>query len=374
MTKREAPLGPRIDLWHAAGRAARETRKRRLATLGVLWSAPLLLVGSFVSHLLSAGPRGALDGIARPLPYVLAPLKRAYENDADVALLGYLAWQGVLLCLLWGWFGGLLHRMAAAELTQSQREDMRAIKAFGRRHWRAFVGARLALFVGTVVPLALAVLLATGGRIDGWLGGLLLTVAALAAVVLCFASVLVGSSCAVAGFLTAPTVAVEDSDAFDALSRTFGYAGAGLPRLLAVRLTFFSGVLLGSLWRLILTIATILAVLACLRLGAGHAAMDRLAAILGARGQPDDAARLGITFGDYLFAGVVSLLLFLLLVRWLADLVTRVICARCATYLVLRREIDLVPIDVLSTAPAVSPFRTAEEAGLVEVGRVDEAD
>ena len=87
---RETILEPRRELWHAAGRAARETRKRRIALVGLLCSAPVLVFGSLVSHLLSPGPAEALSGLGRPLAYVLAPMQRAWDGANDVALLGYL--------------------------------------------------------------------------------------------------------------------------------------------------------------------------------------------------------------------------------------------------------------------------------------------
>lgn len=368
----EMTLGPMRDLWHAAGRAAGDRQKRRTALLGVLWSAPTLLLGALLSRLL-ADPATAFQGITRPLAYVLGPLRDAYTGDHDVALLGQLALHGLLLTLVWGLFGGALHRLAAVELTQGRREETPAAYAFARRHWRGFVGAKAALFLGTILPLALAAAVASLGRIDGAVGSLLLGLASVAVVVLVFLGVFLGSCWLVAGFLTTPTIACEDSDAFDALSRTFGYAGAGLPRLTLWRLAFFGGVLIGALWRGVRIVVVVGLSLAVLRLGAGDAALERVRAVLGALGEPADAARLGITWGDHVAALLFALVLFGLIATWLADLIARVACARTAVYLALRERIDRVPRESLRSAPEAPAFHDAEAAGFEEVSRIGES-
>ncbi len=360
------------DLWHAAGRAAGDRQKRRTALVGVLWSAPTLLLGALLSRVL-ADPATALDGITKPLAYVLGPLKDAYTADHDVALLGQVALHGLLLSLVWGVFGGALHRLAAVELTQGRREETPAAHAFARRHWRGFVGAKAALFLGTMLPFALAAALAALGRIDGAFGSLLLGIASVCVVVLVFLGVFLGSCWLVAGFLTTPTIATEDSDAFDALSRTFGYAGAGLPRLTWWRLAFFGGVLLGALWRGLRVVVVVGLSLAILRFGAGAGALERVRAVLGAMGEPADGARLGVTWGDHVAAFLFALVLFGLVATWLADVIARVACARTAVYLALRERIDRVPRERLRTAPEAPAFHDAEAAGFEEIARIGES-
>lgn len=381
LTMREATLSPRHELWHAAGRIARDGRLRQVARWGLLCSAPVLLLGSATWQLIwgAAGAGGAARPLAaRPLAYLLAPLDQAWRCGCDAALVGYLLWQWMLLTLLWGYFGGILYRLAAVRLTQGRvpgkpagaGEARAATSLFVRAHWRGFAGARLALLLGTTLPLLLASLLATVGRLDGWIGGVLLALVVLVVVLLAALSVVVGSACLMGGFLTGPTIACEDSNSFDALSRAVGYAAAGLPRLCLMRLQFFAGTLIGSAWRLLLTGAVVGLTLAVLRLGAGADAMARIEAVLGARGVPADAARLGLTAGDYLAAIALGLALFVLLLRWAADAVARVHCGQTAAYLVLRREIDHVVTDELCTRPAAPTFRTAAEAGFHERDRI----
>ena len=242
---------------------------------------------------------------------------------------------------------------------------------FARRHWRGFVGARVALWLGILVPLVGAVVLALPGRLPGWLGALLLAVAVGAAVLLALAAVLVAGVTAVAGFLAGPTVAAEDSDAFDAVSRTFTYASHGLPRLVALRLLFAGGVLLGTTWRFLRMLAAGGLAWVALRLGAGPAGLDRALAILEAAGTPADAARLGVLRQDYVVAFVLALAAGSLVVLWLADLVSRVCCARMGVYLLRRQEVDRVPPNTLHTPSRRPGHLSADEAGFIEVGRVE---
>ncbi len=356
------------EMWHAAGRAARDDRKRLLALQGLLWSGPLLVLGSFLARLPDPG---GTDDLRRPLHYVLDPLLSAWRADQDLALFGYVGLQVLLLALLWGLFGGAIYRLAAVDLTRQSREHGREALAFARRHWRGFVGARVALWLGILVPLAGAVLLALAGRLPGWIGAVLLAVAVGGTILLAIAAVVVASVNGVAGFLAGPTVAAEDSDAFDAVSRTFTYASHGLPRLVALRLLFAGGVLIGTAWRFLRMLAAGGLAWFALRTGAGPDGLDRALAILRAAGPPPDAARLGVASYDYVVAFALALGAGSLVILWLADLVSRICCARMGVYLVRRHEVDRVAPTTLHT-PSRSPGHlTADEAGFIEVGRVE---
>lgn len=363
-----------VDLWHAAGRAARDDRKRLVALQGVLWSAPVLVLGSLLSHVVTHGVGPALDGLGQPFRFVMAPLVGAYEADADLRMLGYLLWQLLLLVMLWGYFGGVLYRLAAVDLACGEKETPAAASGFARRHWRGLVGARLAIWLAIALPLGAAALISMGGRLDGLFGGILLAVAVIATAGLALVSVVIATVNAAAGILAGPTVAAEDSDAFDAVSRTFTYAAAGLPQLVGWRLMFFGGVLLGSGWRLVRTLLVLGLGLACLRLGAGAGAVDRALAILDALGAPPDADRLGVGTADYLVAGAIALVVAGLVAMWVADLVARVICARTGVYLLVRRATDGVAVSTLRTVPQqpAGP-QDAASAGFVEVDRIGES-
>jgi hypothetical protein len=356
------------ELWHAAGRVAGDSAKRRAALLGVLCSAPALVLGALVSHLLSGA---GLAGLARPLAFVLAPLDAAYAGGDDVGLLGYLAMQGLLLAMVWGVFGGALHRLAAVHLTQGRYETPSGAYAFARRHWRGFVGAKAGLVAGTVLPLALVALIATPARLGGGLGGAWLAVSIVAGLLLALLAVIMLAAWATAGFLTTPVIACEDSGSLDGLSRAFGFAGKGLPRLTLWRLAFFGGVVLGATWRAARWSAVLGLGYAALRFGAGEAATDRLARLLGSAGDPVGASRLDLSWGDYLAAAMAALVLFYVCAHWMADVVARVACARTAVYLGLREAVDAVPRGHLASVPDAPAYQDAAEAGFEQVTRLE---
>lgn len=352
------------ELWHRAGRAARDDRKRLVALYGVLVTPLALILGALLFRLVDAGDP-ALGALRRPIAYVMGPLHDAWMADRDLALLLFALVEGILLSGVWGFFGGAVSRMAAVHLATDRKESAPAALAFSRRHFRGFAGARAALWSSVLLPIAAAILASTAGRLEG-AGAYLFPAAIAAAALLALVAVVAGSLAAVAGFLTSPTIACEDSDAFDAVSRVYGYAAAGLPRLVGVRLLFLGGVLVGSMWRLLRTVAAVGLLALVIQAGAGPDALRRLTDVLYDLGRGAPAPALGTLLAALTLALVVGGLAAL----WLADLVTRVLCARVGAYLALRRAIDRVAPTELRTVPAHAGRLGPEAAGFVEVDRV----
>ena len=128
--------------------------------------------------------------------------------------------------------------------------------------------------------------------------------------------------------------------------------------------------LLGSGWRLLRTLLTAALAVWLLDRALGSERLERLLAVLGARGMPQDAARLGLGGFDLAAAVVLGLGAAVLVALWLADLASRLACARVAAYLLLRRAVDRVEPSHLATPPGETALQTAEEAGFEEVDRV----
>ena len=362
-------LTPLLDLWHRAGRAARDDRKRLLALYGVASTLPALVLGAVLFRALALRPL-ELSGLIRPLSYVTAPLHGAWLADADLDLLLYVFVQGLVMAALWGVFGGAVSRMAAVHLATGRKESAAAGVAFARRHWGALAGAKAALWAGVLVPAAVAVGAATAARIPGVFGGVIAPAAILVAAAGALAAAVVGSTALVGGFLTTPTIACEDSDAFDAVSRVFGYAAAGMPRMLAVRLLFFGGVLLGAGWRLLRTAGALLVGAVLFQAGAGAAGTERLQRVLSALSEGRSLPA-GSGVFDVVAAATLAVVAGGLLALFAADLVARVLCARVGAYLALRQAVDRVPASELRTASASPPRLDAEAAGFVEVARIE---
>jgi hypothetical protein len=57
---------------------------------------------------------------------------------------------------------------------------------------------------------------------------------------------------------------------------------------------------------------------------------------------------------------------------WLADVVSRILCARTAVYLAIRHEVDREPITSLRTVPRGPGHQGANEAGFVERSCVED--
>lgn len=352
------------DLWHRSGRAARDDRKRLLCLYAVLATPPTLLLAGIVSRLLT-GADLALGALRRPVAYVFAPVGDAWMHDDVLGALLFVLVAAVFLAVPWGILGGAVARLAAVDLAAGRRESPRDALAFARRHARGFVGAKAALWAAALAPAALAMLAALLARLPGALGTVGSVVAVVVVPALALAAVVAGSLGALAAWVAGPTIAAEDSDAFDAVSRVYSYSAAGLPRLLGVRLVFLGGVLLGASWRLLRTVATALVAGIALQAGAGRERFDGWLAALGSFGSGRS-----VPVGDLLPALLLAAVAAGLAGLWLADLAARVICGRVGAYLWLRQRIDRVPTDRLRTSPAGPVFQDAESAGFVEVARI----
>jgi hypothetical protein len=124
--------------------------------------------------------------------------------------------------LIWALFGGAICRAAALQATRDERPGMREALSFSRKRLGSFVVAPL---MPLVIVFFIGVFLYVGGLIGAIPGfgsvvaGLLFPLALLAGFVIAF--VLVGYGAGLS--LMFPTIAVEGTDAFDAVSRSFSY-------------------------------------------------------------------------------------------------------------------------------------------------------
>jgi hypothetical protein len=123
---------------------------------------------------------------------------------------------------IFAFFGGAICRMAAMNFARDERIPLKTAVAFAKRKFVGFLTAPL-LPIGMIVGLG--ALLALGGLIGSIPGlgslltGLLLFLALMAGFVM--ALVLIGF--VGGGSLMWPTIAVEGSDSFDAMSRSYSY-------------------------------------------------------------------------------------------------------------------------------------------------------
>jgi len=121
----------------------------------------------------------------------------------------------------WALFGGAIHRIAALHFAREEKISMGQALRFA-------AGKFLSFFTAPLIPLAIVVFiglfLALGGLIFGsWgggiLAGLLFPLALFGGLLMAFLLIGLGAG----GGLMYPTIAVESSDSFDAISRSYSY-------------------------------------------------------------------------------------------------------------------------------------------------------
>jgi hypothetical protein len=130
---------------------------------------------------------------------------------------------GIYVLVIWAIFGGAIARIAAVQVARDEKISFRQALSFSTAKFLSFVSApiipiAIILVVGAVVWLG-AVVLFNIPWIGPILGGALFFLALAAGFVMTL--VLIGL---LGGFnLMYPTIAVESSDSFDAISRSFSY-------------------------------------------------------------------------------------------------------------------------------------------------------
>jgi hypothetical protein len=143
----------------------------------------------------------------------------------------YFVLYAILFLLVWAVFGGAIARIAAVHVARDEKISVRSALAFSVSKLLSFVFAPL---IPLLIVLIVGLVLGAGGLlyyipvIGPIVAGLFFVLALLAGVVM--ALVLLGT---IGGFnLMYPTIAVEGSDSFDAISRSFSYVFARPWRML----------------------------------------------------------------------------------------------------------------------------------------------
>lgn len=150
------------------------------------------------------------------LPFELASLSRYWLQN-----LGYCVTIGLWTVLVWGFFGTAIARSAAVQLVSGGRLSFREMFSFSLTKWRASFAAPLLPFIGMAllaIPILLLSLILRLG-ILAWLGAIAWPIALIAGIMI--ATLMLGL---IFGWpLMISAIAVEGSDCFDALSRTYAY-------------------------------------------------------------------------------------------------------------------------------------------------------
>jgi len=129
---------------------------------------------------------------------------------------------GAAALAIWAIVGGALCRLTALEIARDERIGAMEAINFARERFLSFFLAPV--FPAGILLLGLLALCIPGliGLIP-WLGELVVAILLGLALLIGFAMALVIVGTVGGGWLMHPTIAVEGSDAFDAISRSFGY-------------------------------------------------------------------------------------------------------------------------------------------------------
>ncbi|MEX1016965.1 MAG: hypothetical protein WDZ31_09475 [Phycisphaeraceae bacterium] len=294
------------------------------------------------------GGRGlASGGVMEALGHMLVVVPRWLVGWHPVFLLVYFAWAFFITAIL----GGAIARLAAQHACSDRRgSPTEALRFVGRRYpWfflAPLIPAVLVMVIGVTLVIVGLLFNLPGLDIVGAVGYGLMLLAGVAAALL-----LVGL--ATGGHLLLPALAVEGTDAFDAISRAYSYV-FGRPW----RYLFYSALALvyGAVVYLALSLALFLALwLTWMCAGAAvfteaEQGGDRFAAMLAQPGPAEllprqETQELGVT------GGVASIVLrgwtMLFITLLPAFAISYYFCANTWIYLLLRQAVDGTEMDDL---------------------------
>lgn len=281
-----------------------------------------------------------------------SPFVHIFRADVTVTQLAFLLICGLWGLAVWSLFGGTVSRMAAAELTCEESMSTREAFSHALKHWLSyFSGPVFPLLgvVGILIPMIVLGLLMNfgfGTLLAGILWPLQLLAALLAAILL------VGLL--VSWPLMWPTVAVEGGDAFESLSRAYGYS---MQRPVQYAFYAIVGGVIGLIsWTLVRLFAAIVVSLAAWGaswgsggddmaniLATGPDALKQMATQFGAYPEADTAEE--VTGLSYAGAMVLSFWVWLVYIAATAYGFAYLWSASTAIYLVLRRDVDGAEFD-----------------------------
>ena len=332
----DAPVEP-LELLRRVRRCASDQRKTLLALYGMLLLLPLVLFVIACGRTIIFGGFGAqlAQSFLRPVQAAGEFFFGAWQQGAWAVVGGAVLAIWVAGVLVGSYFGMAVTRMAAVELTCDRRSDLKEALQFARHHWHWGFFTPAGLLFGAIALVGIAAGLFAVGR----LFETFLLLAAPVALLLCVGAVILIVGLAAGGMLAWPTIATEWSDAFDAITRVYGYSFTHAPRVMAYRIAVL-GMLAAALVMRTVRAAVVLSMLAlALRVGLGHEmASDLIDAMML---EPPQGLPLPQTLAGWTLAVCVSVFLSLQVAR-LAVLRTALYQAM---YLLLRRRIDRVPMD-----------------------------
>ena len=134
----------------------------------------------------------------------------------------YFTLFGIFFLIVWAVFGGAIARIAAVHVARDEKISIRQALAFSSSKFLSFVSAPI---IPLIIVLVVGLVVAVGGLVGNipFLGPILVGALFVLALAAGFVMTLVLLGLAGGFNLMYPTIAVEGSDSFDAISRSFSY-------------------------------------------------------------------------------------------------------------------------------------------------------
>jgi hypothetical protein len=353
-----------LELLRESRRSAGDMRKVFLALYGLLLLVPLALLVLAAGRTALSGSTGSfreevLETFMWPVQSTGGFFSGAFQdgNWGLMALIVIGIW--LIATLVGSFFGLMVTRMAAVELTCKRRAEVSEALRFARGHWYWGFLTPAGLAFGAMALLALGALLVSLGHFSD----LLIVVTAPMAFVLVLGAIVLLLGLLAGGMLAWPAIATEWSDAFDAATRVYGYSFAHAYRVFLYRTgagLAFVGAAVSRGVRAVLVLGLFFLVL---RVGLGA---ERTGALVDTvLLEPPQGLPLPQTIAAWMLLSCCAIYLTLLVARLL---VFRIVL-RQAVYLLLRLRIDKVPLDNIDGyRPDDSDYDpTAQGFELVEV-------
>ena len=160
------------------------------------------------------GPSGVLTGIYNF--FIVGPSWAVRHHWV------YFTLFGIFFLIVWAVFGGAIARIAAVHVARDEKISIRQALAFSTSKFLSFVSAPI---IPLIIVLVVGLVVAVGGLIGNipFLGPIAVGALFILALAAGFVMTLVLLGLAGGFNLMYPTIAVEGSDSFDAISRSFSY-------------------------------------------------------------------------------------------------------------------------------------------------------
>ncbi len=150
-------------------------------------------------------------------------LTRVFGDEGlSARCIGFLSGTAIILLAIWSFFGGAICRLSAVDFSTDETVSLSSGTGFVWKRFGSFFWSPLVPFVVVVMLLLGASLIGVIGRI-GLVGPPAMGILSFVAIMIAGIALLV-LLCAVVGMIFSwPTIAVEGTNAFDAISRSFNY-------------------------------------------------------------------------------------------------------------------------------------------------------